>query len=240
MSKVYGLFGAMTGKLADVVMSVRYGEQIARKYQPIVSNPSTPLQVEQRAKLKMMSQMAAVMGPVIAMVREGAVSSRNLFVKKNIRNATYSDNTASIDLANIQLTSSVVGLPNITAVRGSGAIAASLDLTGGVVLEPGSISRIVYNLFAVQDDGTIRLSASAVAQTAGDNNNWPVDLPLVSSRFLVLAYSVRDNTDAARALFGDIEVLTGATVASLIVQRTLKSTDVTLSETKGYYKSTVG
>ena len=113
MAKIYGLFGSMTGKVADVVMSVRNGEQIARKYQPIVTNPNTPAQVEARAKLKLMSQLSAVMASVIAIPRKGNVSSRNGFVKKNYQSLTYASQQADIALANVQLTDSVVAMPSI-------------------------------------------------------------------------------------------------------------------------------
>lgn len=230
MAKIYGLFGAMTGKVADVVMSVRYGEQIARKYQPVVSNPGTQAQVAQRAKLKLMSQVAAVMAPVIAIPRVGAVSSRNAFVKTNFKETQYSNNAATIQLTSIQLTKSVVAFPEIFASRGTNNINASLTTTGLVL----DVDRVIYTLFEVQSDDKLRYIASETATSPGTNSSWDVELPNTNNRFLVLAYGVRDNNDFARVTFGNTDVPTAERVARLITSRTLTEQDVTITETRGY------
>lgn len=137
----------MTGKLADVVMAVRNGEQVARKYQPIVFNPSTPAQVAQRAKMKLMSQLSAVMGDVIAIPRSGNVSSRNLFTKKNFALTRYSsaENQAEIELADVQLTAGVLPMPQVySMVVGDNAITVQMPV--GMV--PADINKVVYLAFA--------------------------------------------------------------------------------------------
>lgn len=216
----------MTGKLADTVMSVRNGEQIARKYQPIVYNPSTPAQVAQRAKLKLLSQLSAVLAPVIAMRRQGSVSSRNLFTKVNFPATTYADNTADINMTAIKLTKSAVGLPPITAVQDGFNVNAemSLALTG--------VDRVVYVAVVRQADGSARVAASAVATTAGEGNGWPVVLTVgTTAPSVVYAYGVRDNTEAARVAFGNLNV-TAEEVAQVVTSRNLTETDITLTDTQ--------
>lgn len=228
MAKIYGLFGAMTGKLADTVMTVRNGEQIARKYQPVVYNPSTPAQIATRAKLKALSQLSAVVAPVIAIPKRGPISSRNLFTRKNYFSVSYASDTASIDLLSVQLTDSVVALPNIAATRtetGISAYVTALATIGDV-----NVSRVVYAMFVRQADNTLRLAGSAVG--TDKTSGFSVVLPLVSSPVVIYAYGVRDNTEAARVAFGNLEVTTATTVASLIVSRTLTDNDVTLTETR--------
>lgn len=216
----------MTGKLADTVMSVRNGEQIARKYQPVVFNPSTPAQIAQRAKLKLMSQLSAVMSPVIAIRRQGTVSSRNLFTKLNIRKASYATDTASIDLESVSLTNSVVSLPDVVVSRdaSSGRITANMSAT------PTGINRIVYAFFVKQPDETLRLVNTQVVTSAP----WSSEAVEAATtlEYVVYAYGVRDNTDNARAMFGSMEAVTAEQVAKLVVSRTLTEVDVTLTETK--------
>lgn len=226
MAKIYGLFGAMTGKLADTVMSVRNGEQLARKYQPVVYNPSTPAQVAQRAKLKLMSQMSAVMAPYIAIPRVGSVSSRNLFTKLNFPATTYSDNTADITLANVKLTKSVVALPNISATR------AGEELNLGLSTSEVDVNRVVYVAF-VKTNGELRAAGSVVATEKGTPSTpWIATLNIASrDECVVYAYGVRDNTEAARVRFGEMQAVTAETVAKLIVTRTLLESDVTLTDT---------
>lgn len=228
MAKIYGLFGSMTGKVADVVMSVRYGEQIARKYQPIVSNPSTAAQVAQRAKLKLMSQMSAVMAPVIAIPRQGTKTSRNLFTKKNIKLVGYSSDTATVQLDSVQLTSSAVGLVPVTAARDANVITASMSTNTGL-----DVDRIVYAVFEKGANDSLRFLGSAVVSEPGTNNSYTAEFPLTQNSVVVLAYGVRDNSDTARAVFGDLVAPTAETVAELVVTRTLREDDVTLTETRG-------
>lgn len=229
MAKIYGLFGSMTGKVADVVMSVRNGEQIARKYQPIVSNPNTPAQLATRAKLKLMSQLSTVMAPVIAMRRVGAMSKRNVFVKENYGLTSYASNTASIELTKVQLTKSVVSLPEVRATRNESALTVSLAGTTGL-----DVDRVVYAMFVKQEDDTLRYATSTVVSTPGTFNTFEgtMNMDGSDSKVIVYAYGVRDNTDAARVVFGNMVAPTAQDLAKLIVSSTLLESDVTLTETR--------
>lgn len=229
MAKIFGLFGSMTGKLADTVMSVRNGEQIARKYQPIVYNPSSPAQVAQRAKLKLLSQLSAVMAPVIAIRGIGSVSSRNLFTKVNFPAVTYATDTASVNLPGIQLTSSAVGLGAVSASRNTENIVAYFSSNEA----PTDVDRVVYAMFAKGSDNKLRFVGSRSAVSTGPGSDWQVTFPLVNAEVVILAYGVRDNTDAARAVFGNMQVISAEEVAKIIVNRVLTETDVTLTETRG-------
>lgn len=225
MAKVYGLFGSMTGKLADVVMSVRNGVQVARKYQPVVYNPSTIAQVSARARLKLMSQLSAIYMPVVAIRRQGNVSSRNLFVKKNYHMATYADNTASVQFSGIKLTDSVVALPAIVATRSEGNITVALQRAAT------DLSRVVYAFFIHEGD-EVRLIGSRVVSTPGDAQLFEASFAALTNEYFVYAYGVRDNTEAARVAFGELTAPTAQQVAQLVVTRLLLESDVTLTETK--------
>lgn len=223
----------MTGKLADTVMSVRNGEQIARKYQPVVFNPSTPAQIAQRAKLKLMSQLSAVMAPVIAIPRIGSVSSRNMFTKVNFGNTTFVDDTttASINLEAIQLTRSVVPIGSFnSAARTADAVQVSL-VDSNV---PTDINRVVYAMFAKEADDSLEYRGSVVTSTRGTSAGvFQADLPLENRAFVVYAYGVRDNNENARAIFGNLTAPSAESVAKLIVSRTLLESDVTVTKTVG-------
>lgn len=227
MAKIYGLFGSMTGKTADVVMAVRNGVQIVRKYQPNVANPSTPAQTAARARLKLMSQLSTVMAPAIAIPRKGNVSARNLFTKLNYGASLYENNEASINMESVQLTKSVVGLPQVVASRTEDGIRAYLPLVQGFQ----SLSRVVYVAIAKQADGTLRYAGSQVVSTAG-TGNFEAQFPSISEEVVIYTYGVRDNTDAARAIFGNLEAITAEKVAKLIVTRQVLESDITVTETQ--------
>ena len=219
----------MTGKLADTVMAVRNGEQLARKYQPIVANPNSPAQVAVRAKLKLLSQMSAVMAPVIAMPRVKSASSRNLFVKENYGAITYSDNTASVDLLSVKITKGVVSLPDVEVAAGTDVLNVSIQQTANV-----NFDRVVYVAFRKMDDETLRLAGSVVSNTPGSGNSFAAEIPVetFARPFVIYAYGVRDNNENARVIFGNMTVPTALSVAKVITTRTLTENDITLTETR--------
>lgn len=229
MAKIFGLQGAITGKLANTVFAIRYGEQLARAYQPVVHNPKSEAQAINRAKLKLISQLSAVLAPVIAIRRIGSKSPRNLFTKENFPLVGYTDSVASINLNRVQLTQSVVGLPAFSADRTSGtgiAVALSGDASN-------DFDRVVYVVIAKQGDEKLRLIGSTMATEAGTNGTFPAVLPYSDNAVVVYAYGIRANSDYARTVFGNLTAAAAEEVAKLIVTRALTENDVTLSETLG-------
>lgn len=215
----------MTGKLADVVMSVRNGEQVARKYQPIVFNPSTPAQVEVRAKLKLMSQLSAIMAPAIAFAKAGAASARNMFVKANYGITTYTAQKADVNLLSVKLTGSAVVLPTITSNYASNAL--TVKLTSNLT----DVNRVLYFVFVKVGD-TIRYADSLVVSTPGVDGDFEGSFNVADGDYFVYAYGVRDNTDYARAKFSNITSPSAEDVARIIVTSLLTNADVTLTETR--------
>lgn len=59
MGKVVGLIGAASGKIGNIVYAVTNGIQVARVYQPVVSNPKSSLQNVQRAKGNLAGRMSS-------------------------------------------------------------------------------------------------------------------------------------------------------------------------------------
>lgn len=227
--KLYGIAGKASGKLGSTVYAVRGGEQLVRQYNPVVANPSTPAQVAVRAKLKLMSQLASAVSPVIAIKSQGLKSSRNLFVKQNYSKAIYSSETASIALDKIQLTKSQVAFPAITLERGnSGQVSAKLADAAG-----SDIDRVVYSFFKKQDDGSLQLIEAVASTEAGSNGDFPVTSVTTENGVVCLAYGVRLNSDKAHAIFDNINVPATELVAKLKTAIQEDAADVTLTATSG-------
>ena len=217
-----------TGKLAGSVFAVRFGETIERAYNPIVNNPSTAKQIEARASLKLLSQLATVVSPYIAMPRQGAVSPRNRFVSENYKLVSYANMQADINLNAVQLTKSVVSLPAVAATRSEYTITARLQ-TG----DP-DIDRMVYVLLLKQNNELRVAGTRVISERGSGNENFVAtfnDTP--AGETVVLAYGVRDNTEAARVSFGDMETVTAEQIAKLVVTRALTDADITLTHTQG-------
>lgn len=236
MAKIFGLQGAMTGKLGNSVMAIRNGEQIVRQYQPVVANPSTELQVAARAKMKLMSQLSAVMGPFIAIPRVKTASPRNRFVSINYPLVTYSNNAADINLGSVKITKSVLGIPSIIVARGEdNKINPRLngDLAG--------VSRVVFVAFEKNASNELRYLGSAVSTDVDpDAGVYKAVLPVSTAEVVVYAYGVRDNSETARVVFGNMQSPTAEQIAKLVVSRTLLETDVTLTDTAYGYIPAVG
>lgn len=123
MARLEGITGGLSGKMGSAVFRQSGGKTIASQYQPIVKNPNSEGQQAQRAKFKLMSQLAAIMsrgfGSFIIKTRaeKGKSTQRNAFVQENFSLVQVStDNqqvTATIPMDQLKLTSSFRYMPNL-------------------------------------------------------------------------------------------------------------------------------
>lgn len=229
--KLTGLTGTGSGKLGSSVFSVHAGEQVVRQYQPVVTNPSTQTQVNNRARLKLISQLSAVMGDVIAIPRKGNVTSRNLFVSDNYHVTEAINGVATVDLSAIGLTRGGIHIPYINAER--------IDTTSiDVALADKAdqiVDRVVYVMFYRNRSGELQLADSAIVETAGADGKFPYSFGYVAQDVVVYAYGIFDKNTKATAKFSDYAVETGTQVASLISDRKVSDKDYLISKTQGIF-----
>lgn len=221
-----------TGRVGGSVFSIRAGETIERAYTPVVYNPNTAGQIAARARLKLMSQVAAVLGTTIAIPKEGLKSSRNLFIARNYGLSTYANSEATVPVTALQITKSNVAFPAIGTQR-IGDSAIGVFIANAATVGALDVNRVVYVLLVRDTDGRLRYVSSRVASSPGDDNGWQTSFPTVSGQAYILAYGVRDNTEAAQVVFGNLTIPTAEAIAHLIVTRSLLESDVTLTETRG-------
>lgn len=201
MAKIYGLFGAMTGKVADVVMVVRNGAQIARKYQPIVSNPSSPAQVAARARLKLLSQLAAVVGRGLGFRRSGLVSARNQFVRANYPASSYDNSKASIAMLSLDLSGGSISIPNVTTPP-----RASNILEYSLATSPQPIDGVIYCIIEKGNDNEFAFAHSEVVTEKGNDGHYGSSVSFISSAVggYIYAYGFRFLSSRARALYENL------------------------------------
>lgn len=101
------------GKKAGIV-TYQVGEtMLAREYNPHPANPRTEKQVQQRTKIKLLSQIAAVFRLIIAIFPSSGTSARSIFMHNNW-SSVYSDGlTARFRLEHLKLTDSSITLGTI-------------------------------------------------------------------------------------------------------------------------------
>lgn len=227
--KLVGITGTGSGKLGNSVFSVNAGEQIVRQYQPNVANPSTGSQVNNRARLKLLSQLSAVMGDVIAIPKDGMKSPRNLFVADNYQFTAAEDGVASVQLASLNLTRGGIQIPAIFAERiDTTSIDVQLSEAANKI-----VSRVVYIMFVRNGHGELQLIDSAVVETAGESGKFPYSFAYQTPDVVVYAYGIYDKSAKASAKFGNYFVTSGTQVADLIAERKLSESDYLVSKTKG-------
>lgn len=227
--KLYGYLKGK-GKLGNMVVSTVAGETIARDYNPNVANPSTSAQVNQRARMKLMSQLSAAFAPVIAIPKDGLKSSRNLFSKKNFPFTFAANGTAQISYENIQLTEGSTGIPSIALTRDepNNAIVANLASAPGA-----EVSQVCYVMYRKSDEQKLELITSKIVSNEDDNDVFETNLPFVAGDVIVYAYGIKAAGANASANYGSYSVNNAQDVAQLIANRSVIASGLALTETRG-------
>ena len=227
--KLSSILGQGRGKLGAAVFSSTNGQQVVRQYQPNVKNPNTVAQTMQRARFKLMTQIASSMAPVIAIPKSGAVTSRNMFVKKNMPLVIGTEDGAQLVYENLQLTNGTRALPGIYVEREAG------KLKIGLLQAPtGNISRVAYCAFAKDSEGQLSYEWSIIASTPGAQGTFDVETnDIVSLDVVFYAYGMIDTNAKATAAFENYHVDSATDLAKLIATRKLSLSDFSLTKTRG-------
>lgn len=216
------------GKIENIVVSQMGGVSIARAYQPNVKNPKTEKQVDQRARLKLASQIAAAMSPVIAIPKSGLVSARNAFIKKNMDLITAMQGTAQMMFAKIQLTNGSVPLPGVEAKW------MDTDLLINLASDPGdSVSRVVYSIFKKTNDGQLQFYKSIVSDNPTGLNTYGISESGIEGEVAVYAYGIKDLSTSAKVNYDSYNIASGADIAKLVSTRTMSASDYQFTKTSG-------
>lgn len=225
--KQYGFVGKGTGKLGSSVFAISGGEQIVRQYNPVVSNPNTEAQVNQRAKLKLMSQLAAAMASAIAFKKQGLVSARNQFVKKNIELATIENGAAKVDYRELQITAGSLAIPDLSLLKGSqDAIDIKLAADASI-----NFRGVVYNIFKVEDDNKLAFVKQVIINEPTSAGTFPTSESIGSGDFVVYAYGIKATSSTAAVKYDNYFASFADNEASLDWTTGLNLSDYALSVT---------
>lgn len=224
------LFGKINGKIGGVVFSTSGGIQITREYNPNVANPNTQAQVNQRARMKLMSQISATMAPVITMQKMGLVSARNQFTKRNFGYSYVSNGEAQVSYENLQLTQGNAALPRINYGGTGGNYYLELQESADA-----SISRVVWIAYRKTAEGKLQFVYSAIEETAGADGKFKHQLPAswASDNYVFYAYGMKDMNAKATAQYGNLNVTTANDLATLVATRKISLTDYQFTQTRG-------
>lgn len=246
MGKSSSMWGKTTGKVGGLVYATSGGEQIVREYNPQVSNPSTIAQVNQRARMKLMSQLSACLAPVIAMTKDGLTSKRNKFVKNNFENSYASEGAAQISYENVQLTEGSLGLPQVGVMVSQ----ATTFCHVGMATEPSpNVARVVYCVFEKTQENRLSLVETAVVSKREQNEDSQFFFDLrvrnvvtqtgtggtevLAKEYVFYAYGMIDTSERATARYGNLNVQSASDIATLVGNRTISFEDYQFTQTRG-------
>lgn len=225
--KLNGFVGKGSGKLGSSVFAISGGEQIVREYNPVVANPNTEAQIAQRAKLKLMSQLAAALAPALGFAKQGLVSARNQFVSKNIGLANYADGSAEVDLDGLNITPSSAPLPGLALPTSQGgnisvALASAADDT---------IKRVAYFLYEKTEDNKLVYVASKIVTEAGNDRTFPTTISYAGGSIVLFAYGIKDNSVESTMRYENYVAAIGDASATLDVIALFRSSGYGLTKT---------
>lgn len=235
MGKVTSLYGKTMGKIGSIVFSTSSGQTIAREYNPHVANPNTMAQINQRARMKLMSQLSASLSPVLAMTKDGLVSKRNKFTKINFPASYALDGIAQITYENVQITEGNTSLP---ALNATGSVDVDqMSIIVSLASEPSStINRVVYCLFKKSNEGKLEFITSKISSTRwGKGFSYPfMDQfeNLAVAEYVIFAYGMSDTSERATATYGDLNVVTASDLARLVATRAISFSDYQFTQTR--------
>lgn len=226
--KLYGYLKG-SGKLGNMVVSTVAGETIARDYNPNVANPSTSAQVNQRARMKLMSQLSAAFAPVIAIPKDGLKSSRNLFSKKNFPLTFAANGTAQISYENIQLTDGNTGLPAVQVTRNAQNNRIEVELVSAA---GENVAKVVYILYKKSSEQRLEYIASTISAQRGDDGLFGANLPFTMGDVIVYAYGIKDTGANASGSYGNYAVNNAEDVAQLVGTRSVAASGMAMTQTR--------
>lgn len=217
-----------SGRLGNIVCARVGRETIAKTHNPYKTNPNTEAQVNERSRFKLITQLAASYAPVIAIPKEGNQSKRNRFVRRNYEILHAEGGQASIDLTQIQLTQGVFYIPGLSVQLSPSDGKLSVKLEEG---ERARVSRIVYIVFQILDNGKLILKASKVVEDSGTDGDYATEINVGSIEGIVYAYGIQDKDTQTTAIYKSWQVLSAEKIAQLVVRRAIEPTYFRFSKT---------
>lgn len=207
MATLQGITGKLSGKMGSAVFRVREGQQVVAQYNPIVKNPNTEGQQAQRAKFKLMSQLAAIMSPGIGTMgvtkraSGGKGTARNGFVQKNFSlvstEASDGNVVAKVPMEQLQLTDSFRFLPGMTITSEAGAFSVEMvDIPAEV-----TTIRVVVVGYSIDANGGKQANIQQIADVPVTSNQINQEFTVTSgSDFTVLAYGLIPSESAKSSI----------------------------------------
>lgn len=195
----HGPLSKAKGKIGAVVYQQYEGMQVAKEYQPVVKNPQTTNQINQRAKFKLASQIVGQFADVLN-VRLAKYSPytrirRGAAIKNLTLVATLDGNSAGVLTADVQNAINTISMSDIEAP----AITTSTPGQIGVTATDGDI--VIVTTVGYASDGMFEKKTTERYTSDGTAK---VFLNIGSGKSTIMCVALRANTEEGRAIISNI------------------------------------
>lgn len=211
MAKNVGLIGSVSGKIGNVVYAVTNGVQIARVYQPVVSNPKSPLQNAQRAKGNIAGRISSLTPRTVIMGLGGNNRARRgAYLRELLRAATVTSSggvyTAKVDGDDIVFSKGSVVVPvnYDNATTSAHRVQIVLRGVGAGLIPPEVYASCLVRLVAVVYDSTTQEMveiATNMAQMPQQSGASESNIPIAhNGGFIADIYAIPMRTSDGSAI----------------------------------------
>lgn len=226
----HGPLSRAKGKLGGVVYQQYEGMQISREYQPVVKNPQTTSQVNNRAKFKLASQTVAQLKEIIN-VRLAPLSIYTRMKRAMAVNALFSRIDMStpnepqltiddiVDALNAKNVSSLAA-PLVEASVGGAA--STITATNGDI--------VTYVQVSFNNDGSIAAHQTETYTSTGTRKEVPAPS---THKGILLAVAARATTENGRAFISNIAANVAVTKIINAISRSVIAGDLEITNLAG-------
>lgn len=230
-----------SGKKGGIVTYQVGDTMLAREYNPHPKNPRTEKQVQQRAKIKLLSQIAAIFRPIIAIFPSSGKSSRSIFAKINYPKIAAASTTAEIDYTYVSLTDS--NRPITQVAKEIAFLTTGVRKLVGLPEEPTEdIKRVFYYIYTKTDNGKLQLLDYYMSEIRWSSRNplyfcwanapFEIDEEGRATRdYLIYAIGMGDNSEEATNYWASLEVDNLEFLGQLIEEGLITHSDFYFTET---------
>lgn len=219
----HGPLSRAKGKLGGVVYQQYEGMQISREYQPVVKNPQTTKQVENRAKFKLSSQITAQFAEVI----NARLAKLSIYTRKRRAasvNAIFAViNTTSPNTPSTAI-SDIVAALNEKSVSGTTGPAITKEGGAFSIVAPDDTT-VVYVACGYDADGKLIAKESESYDSDGTAKTVTPDED--ASNSVLMAVTLIPTTEAGRATISNVTLSSGE--YSNAISRAIAEGDIEIS-----------
>lgn len=229
------------GKKAGLVTYYVGDTMLAREYNPHPANPRTEKQVQQRTKIKLLSQIAALFRSIIAIFPTSGKSSRSIFSKINYPKIADTSTTAEIDYTSVSLTDSNRPITQVT--KDIAFLTSGVRKLVGLPEEPtDDIKRVFYYIYTKTDNGKLQFIDYYLSEIRWSSRNplffcwanapFEIDEEGRATRdYVIYAIGMGDNSEQATDYWNSLEVDNLEFLGQLIAENIISANDFYFTET---------